>query len=245
MNKNNILYLVTGAAGHLGTNMTLQLLERGENVRALVLPGDPASKFIPAKVEIVEGDLTDKLSVEKFLKVPEGMHSIVIHCASLVTVNPDFNQKVIDINVGGTQNMIDACIQSPSFKKMVYVSSTGAIPELPKGQKIQEIHAFEPSKVVGCYSQSKALATQVVLDAVKNHQLNACVVHPSGILGPNDYGASETTSVLIQIINGEMAAGIKGSFNLCDVRDLAMGCLAACDKGVAENVTFLVIRLLH
>ena len=59
-------------------------------------------------------------------------------------------------------------------------------------------------QVVGCYSQSKALATQAVLDAVREKGLHACVVHPSGILGPEDFAVGETTETVIQIINGEM-----------------------------------------
>ena len=50
-------------------------------------------------------------------------------------------------------------------------------------------------------------------------------------MGPEDFAVGETTKVLIQIINGEMPAGIDGSFNLCDVRDLALGAIAAADKG--------------
>lgn len=52
-------------------------------------------------------------------------------------------------------------------QKLVYVSSTGAIPELPKGQKIKEVNEFDAEKVVGWYSKTKAMATQAVLDAVK------------------------------------------------------------------------------
>lgn len=85
--------------------------------------------------------------------------------------------------------------------------STGAIPELPKGQKISETTEYDPDKVVGWYSRTKAMATQAVLDAAKNRGLNACVVHPSGILGPNDFAVSETTGTLIKIINGEMPIG--------------------------------------
>ena len=225
------MYLVTGAAGFLGSNVTKQLLERGDAVRALVLPNDPAIKYVPKEAEIVEGDLCDAKSLEDFFSLPEGARSIVIHCASMVTVNPDYNQKLMDINVGGTQNIIDKCLEHGECEKLVYVSSTGAIPELPKGQRIREISHFEPEKTVGCYSQSKALATQAVLNAARERNLNACVVHPSGILGPNDYAISETTGTLIQIINGEMPVGLEGSFNLCDVRDLANGCVMAADKG--------------
>ena len=41
------IYLVTGAAGFMGTNVCAQLLERGDAVRAFVLKGDPAVKFVP------------------------------------------------------------------------------------------------------------------------------------------------------------------------------------------------------
>ena len=227
----NKLYLVTGAAGFLGSNICRQLLERGEKVRALALPNDPAIKYIPKEVEVIEGDLCNLDSLEAFFTVPKGTKTIVLHVASMVTVNPEFNQKLIDVNVGGTKNMIEKCLEHKECEKMVYVSSTGAIPELPKGERIREVNEFDPDKVVGWYSRTKAMATQEVLNAVKNRGLNACVVHPSGILGPNDYAVGETTGTIIQIINGEMPIGMKGSFNLCDVRDLADGCIAAVDKG--------------
>ncbi len=228
---NNKLYLVTGAAGFLGSNVCRQLLERGDKVRAFVLPGDKTAAFIPKGVEICEGDLCDAISLERFFAVDEDMETIVIHCASMVTVNPDFSQKLIDVNVGGTKNIIANCLAHKECRKLVYVSSTGAIPEQPNGRKIREVCEFDPDQVVGWYSRSKAMATQEVLDAVEKQGLNACVVHPSGILGPNDFAISETTGTIIQIINGEMPAGIQGSFNLCDVRDLAYGCIAAADKG--------------
>ena len=117
------IYLVTGAAGFLGSHVCDELLDRGEHVRALVLPGDKSVKYVPKEVEIVEGDLCDVKSLESFFAVPEGCESIVIHCASMVTTNAEFNQKLIDVNVGGTKNMIDQCLKHPECRKMVYVLS--------------------------------------------------------------------------------------------------------------------------
>lgn len=227
-------YLLTGAAGFLGTNICMQLLEQGKKVRALVLPNDKSVKFIPEQVEVVLGDLTQEDTLEPFFTVPEGCSSVVIHCASMVTVNPNYSEKLMAVNVGGTRNIITRVLAHPECEKMVYVSSTGAIPEQPHGVKITEVDKFDPcdpKKVVGAYSQSKAKATQMVLDAVKVMGLKACVVHPSGILGPNDHAVGETTGTLLQIIRGEMPMGMQGSFNLCDVRDLAAGTIAAVDKG--------------
>ena len=230
----NRYYLLTGAAGFLGTNICMQLLEAGCKVRALVLPNDKSVKYIPENVEVVLGDLTDAASLDPFFSVPEGCTSVVIHCASMVTVNPNYSEKLMAVNVGGTRNIITKVLNHPECEKMVYVSSTGAIPEQPHGTPITEVSKFtpcDPKKVVGAYSQSKATATQMVLDAVNVMGLKACVVHPSGILGPNDHAIGETTNTLLQIIKGEMPMGMQGSFNLCDVRDLAAGTIAAVDKG--------------
>lgn len=212
----------------------MQLLEKGCRVRALVLPNDKSVKFIPEQVEVVLGDLTDESSLEPFFTVPEGCSSVMIHCASMVTVDPAYSEKLMAVNVGSTRNIITKVLSHPECEKMVYVSSTGAIPELPHGTKIQEVDRFDPydpAKVVGANSQSKAKATQMVLDAVRVMGLRACVVHPSGILGPNNHAIGETTGTLLKIIKGEMPMGLQGSFNLCDVRDLAAGTIAAADKG--------------
>lgn len=227
---NDKIYLVTGAAGFLGGTICRKLVERGEKVRALVLPNDKAIKYVPKEAEVCEGDLCDTASLEHFFDVPSDMRIVVIHSASIVTVNPEFNQNVMNVNVGGTKNIINCCLAHKNFWKLVYVSSTGCIPELPKGQAIKEIEKFSPLGLRDCYSQSKALATQAVLDAAAEG-LNACVVHPTGIMGPVDFAVGHTTKVLAQIINGEMSAAISGSFNLADVRDLAAGTIAAADKG--------------
>ena len=256
MAAQNTMYLLTGAAGFLGSNICAQLIERGEKVRAFVLKGDPAIQYIPEGVEICVGDLCSAEDCDRFFTVPEGYETICIHCASMVTIHPDYNEKLMAVNVGGTENIIAAAKKHPEFKKLVYVSSTGAIPELPKGQKIKEVSQFVPyddDKVVGWYSRSKAIATQKVLDAAAEG-LNACVVHPSGIMGPNDRAISETTGSIIKIMNGELPVGMAGSFNLCDVRDLAFGTIAACDKGRKgecyilgnKEITFKeMARILH
>lgn len=227
----NTLYLVTGAAGFLGGHICRQLLERGDKVRAFALPGDKAIQYIPEGVEVVEGNLCNMEDVEKFFTVEEGVETICLHIASVVTVTPDYSPLVMNVNVGGTKNIIHCCKKHEECKKLVYCSSTGAIPEEKKGRKISEVMYFDEDQTVGCYSRSKALATQAVLDAANIDGLNACVVHPSGILGPEDPALGETTKTVIDIIKGEMPMGMDGSFNLCDVRDLAAGTIAAADKG--------------
>ena len=91
-------------------------------------------------------------------------------------------------------------------KKLIYISSTGAIPELPAGQKITEVNHFWPRNgLIGYYSETKAEATQLVLDALEKYpELDACVIHPSGICGPYDYAFGPVSSMVRDFVQGKM-----------------------------------------
>ena len=228
------IYLLTGAAGYLGSNISRMLISQNKSVRALVLKGDPAITQIPNEAEIVSGDIVDPESVEEFFSIPgcapEEVEIIVIHCASMVTVSPELSKKLYTVNVTGTKNIIDACIRHKA-KKLVYISSTGAIPELKHGEVIREVNSYDPEQIVGGYGKTKAIATQLVLSAAREQNLDASIVYPSGISGPNDYGNGYFTNFIIDYCQGKMPAGIAGSFNAVDVRDLAEGVIACTEKG--------------
>ncbi|NLT14393.1 MAG: NAD-dependent epimerase/dehydratase family protein [Clostridiales bacterium] len=226
-----IKYLVTGAAGHLGSNLVRELLESGRHdIRVLVMPEDKSSAELPCGIEQVKGDLLDKAALAQFFDVPEGTDIIVIHCAGIVSTSMKYSKKIYEVNVGGTKNIVDACVTN-HVKKLVYVSSIHAMPTLPQGQMMAEIEDFDPSKVVGPYAKTKAEATAYVSAAVKNG-LNAVIVYPCGILGPYDYARSNNiTQLIIQFCRGKMPFGVKSGFDFVDVRDVAQGIVAAADKG--------------
>jgi len=226
----NTIYLLTGAAGFLGGNISRTLINQGKKVRALVLPNDPAISQVPPEVKVITGNILDISSLNKFFSVGMDTEIIVIHCASMVTVTDGYNKKLYDINVHGTRNILDKCIEH-KVKKLVYVSSTSAIPELPHGQTIKEIDYYDHNAVVGFYGKTKAEASQLVMDAVKYTGLNASIVFPSGICGPNDYAYGYYSNAIMDIVAEKMPAGIAGSFNAVDVRDLAEGIIACTEKG--------------
>lgn len=222
------IYLLTGATGNLGSNISRALISKGETVRGLVR--SPATAHVHKGVEIRTGDVLDISSLERFFLVDEDTDIYVIHCASVVTLDPNYSQLVHDANIVGTQNIIDLCVKH-KVQKLVYISSTGAIPELPDNQPIVEVSHFDPNTVIGYYSKSKAAATQLVLDAVDKYDLNASIVFPTGIFGPYDYGFGLITSNIINIVQGKIPCGVAGTFNCADVRDLAEGVVSCCSKG--------------
>ena len=100
MENDNHIYLVTGVAGYLGLTVTKQLIAQGAKVRAFILPNDPARRYLPAEVEVYEGDLTNKESMLPFFTLPEGTQGYVLHIASIVSSNPEWSKRVFDVNVG-------------------------------------------------------------------------------------------------------------------------------------------------
>ena len=226
----SIQYLLTGAAGNLGQNVARELMKKNALVRALVLKGDQTAAHLPAGVEICEGDVLDTESLTRFFAVPEGTEAIVIHMAAIVTTYAEFNQKVYDININGTRNIVELCIRS-NVKKLVYISSSSAIPELPKGVAITEVGHFDPELVEGFYAKTKAEATQIVLDAASNRALDASIVFPTALCGPEDYAKGHLTQLLIDSAKGRLPAGVSGGFDAVDVRDLARGVVLCAQKG--------------
>lgn len=223
------LYLVTGAAGHLGLTVVEELKKQGKAVRALVLPGDKATDKLPKGIQICEGDVLKCTSLDAFFSHESDESLTVIHCAGVVSIASRFIQRVYDVNCKGTQNILEMC-ETYGAKKLVYVSSVHAIPELPKGQVMTEIDNFHPADVVGQYAQTKSAASACVLEAAKRG-LNASIVHPSGICGPNDWGRGHLTQLAIDYCKGRLPAGIDGGYDFVDVRDVARAIVACCEKG--------------
>ncbi len=71
-NNTNELYIVTGAAGNLGSAIVRELVNRGKPVRAFVLRGEEAAGYLPKAARVIEGDVTDMPSPETlFADIPE------------------------------------------------------------------------------------------------------------------------------------------------------------------------------
>jgi dihydroflavonol-4-reductase len=225
------VYIITGIGGHLGNTVAAELLASGETVRGFAQPNEDVTMLYGEKVSIVRGDVREKASLEPlFFGLSKDDEVYVIHCAGIVSVTSKYDQRVVDVNVKGTENIVNLC-KEHGVRKMVYISSVHALPELPKGKVMHEIaDGFQPEAVIGLYAKTKAAATQIVLDAAKDG-LDATVIHPSGIIGPNDYGNGHLTQMVVNYLNGSLTACVEGGYDFVDVRDVADGVIAATEKG--------------
>ena len=115
---------VTGANGFIGSFLLKRLAEQGIEVTGFILNGtgiDLLEKIYPSKenITIIEGNLLDKETIENHL---QGMN-YVFHTAGIIQ---GYAQEDYDrVNVGGTKNILDLCLQSnPNLDRVVLLSST-------------------------------------------------------------------------------------------------------------------------
>ncbi|WP_085834067.1 NAD-dependent epimerase/dehydratase family protein [Clostridium merdae] len=239
-------YIVTGAAGHLGSYVVKLLLERGMEVRALLLPNESIPSFIEENRSLLQeytGNVCNFASLPPLFE-GNGMNEfIVIHCAGIVSITQKEDRRVYDVNVSGTKNIIDACRQY-AVKRLVYISSVHAIPSLPHGKIMREIPSFSPDAVPGYYDKTKAIATQMVLDAAIKG-LDAVVIHPSGIIGPYGLPTGNMAQMFMLYMRGKLPAAVQGGFDFVDVRDVANGVISAATNGESGECYILSNRFIH
>ena len=124
-NNKNPNILITGGAGFLGQRIVEEFLSNDSPlVPGIVRVFDNrhyGGKF-EDRIEIVKGDIRNPGEVGKACKGID----IVIHSAAIIDWGTRSENEVLDVNVGGTENVIRACKEN-GIKNLVYTSSLDAV----------------------------------------------------------------------------------------------------------------------
>lgn len=221
------IFAITGIGGHLGSTIAHDLLMQGETVRGFYLPNE---KNIVPGTSVYYGDVTKPATLVPFLLHRPDEEIILIHCAALISISKHVSKRVYDVNVTGTENVVEIA-KALGVKRLVHVSSVHAIEEPPKGTQIVETKHFDPRLVHGEYAKTKAEATNYVLNA-ETDIFEVVVVHPSGIIGPGYTQAGDFLShVITMYLAGKLKVAVKGGYDFVDVRDVADGVISAALNG--------------
>lgn len=88
------------------------------------------------------------------IDLPLDEDAYVIHCAGVVSLATDYSKIVHDVKVVGTRNIVDLCVRN-KVRKLVYISSTSAIPERACDREIVEGIALIPIAFMGIMESQK------------------------------------------------------------------------------------------
>ena len=216
--------LVTGATGLLGSNLVHHLVKQGDEVRILKRAKTPLTVLEGLNVEVVTGDLTDHRSLTEATKGVEGIY----HCAGLISYWPPKRQRQTEVNVQGTQFLIQAAAEN-KVRRVVHTSSIAAIGYRPDGGEADETTRWNWGPHDIHYCTTKYLGEKEALKGI-DYGLEVVITNPATIFGARDMNflggrlfKMVTKQSTIQVTAGETTT--------CDADDVCHAHIAAMEKG--------------
>ena len=234
------MILLTGATGLLGSHIAYELLQQGKKIRALkrkdsnsVLTEKIFSFYTNEHIELlnaiewVEGDVLDLGSLE------DAMVGIthVYHCAAMVSFLPKERDKMMQVNIEGTANVVNTAMHA-GVKKLCHISSIAALGSTIDGNMITEGTWWKNNPSNSYYAISKYGAEREVWRAAEEG-LNVVIVNPSFIIGPGD--TSKSSSEAFGILRKGASWYTNGVNGYVDVRDVAHAAIKLIESDVLNQ----------
>jgi len=211
--------VITGATGHIGANLVRALIDRGRPTRCLVHVSTGALEGLDT--ELVRGDIGD---IESLCHAFRGA-DVVYHLAASISLAMDDWPRLEAVNVQGTRNVLDACRRT-GVRRLVHFSSVHALEQEPFSTPVDENRPLVDSERCPPYDRSKAAAEREVRRAI-GQGLDAVIINPTGVIGPQDYQPSYLGEALLSMAQNRLPALVTGGFDWVDVRDVVDGALRA------------------
>jgi dihydroflavonol-4-reductase len=231
------MILVTGGAGLVGNELIKQLLAQGKTVKAIYNKSPLAFKNYSTLIS-VPCDILDVYALEDAM---QGVTE-VYHCAAIVSFAPKDENKLYKINVEGTANVVNACLNA-GVRKLVHVSSVAALGRIRVGEMINETMQWTSETSNSKYGHSKYLAEIEVWRGVAEG-LNAVVINPVIILGAGNW--NEGSSKLFKSVYEGFPWFTTGTSGFVGVQDVASAMIQLMQSDItaekfiisAENTTY-------
>jgi NAD dependent epimerase/dehydratase len=233
--------LVTGAGGFIGSHLAEELLRRGASVRALVRYNSSGSRgFLertPAelsrRLEVRAGDICDAPFVEELAKGQD----VVFHLAALIAIPYSYTapSSFVQTNVGGTLNVLQACLKAKTRK--LVVTSTSETFGTARYAPMDEAHPLQGQSP---YAASKIGADALADSFHRSFGLPVAIARPFNTYGPRQSARAVLPTIAAQALSGAAAIKLGSTSPVRDfnfVADTVEGFLAvaASPKSVGEH----------
>lgn len=245
------MVLVTGATGFLGSHLLIHLLENDENVRAIYRNENSIVKVkslfsklnnvdLFEKIDWIAADILDISTLEIAF---QGI-DYVYHCAALVSFDSKDEDLLRKINIEGTANIVNFCLEY-KIKKLCYVSSIAALGDLLDFENtVTETTEWNPEKDHSDYAISK-YGGEIEVWRAQQEGLDCIVINPGVILGITNNWNEGSGKIFKTISNGThfYTKGTSGFVAVADVAKIMFQLIKSNHKNqkyivVAENIVF-------
>jgi len=215
--------LVTGAAGFLGGHLIDMLIERGDDVRAMVRPIEDAQRLRALdNVDVVYGDLTNPESLKLAVQGMQCVYNVAAKTGPWGT-----EEAYHAINVRGLTDLLLAAMEA-GVQRIVHTSSITVYGHNLRGL-VTEDHTYHAED--NPYSRTKIAGEKVIAGMVKDRGAPVVIVRPGWIYGPRDNASFARYVSLVE--SGKLFFFGPGNniVPIVHVRDVAQGLIKAGNAG--------------
>jgi 2-alkyl-3-oxoalkanoate reductase len=224
--------LITGASGLLGYHLISALQERGDQVRALVLPREDASKLEARGVRIFRGDIRQ----QDTLTAPCAGVDTIFHLAGMMGLWLPM-EAYRAVNVTGTEHVCRAALRT-GVRRLVHVSSW-TVYGMALGRAASEDFPLRPFQEP--YAVTKAEGDRLVRRLIATENLPATIVRPGTFFGPGDRIHFGRMADRLRAGRGIVVGNGRNALPFVYVTDVVQGLLLAAERdaavGQAYNIT--------
>lgn len=235
--------LLTGATGRLGRAVLELLTPEALDLRALVLPADPAAAELSRLgLSIFSADLA--AGHESLESATQGVDA-VIHMAAQLPRPGVTPQQLFESIVAGTFHLLESLATSSPRARFIYVSSSAVYgPQLPALiDPITEDHPIRPTSV---YAAAKVAAETMVESYGRSHGLRPTIIRPSDIVVPEDVLSPEGfVGRRLEMRPARRTVGVpvdsdgrSTTLSVASARDVARGILMALSEDAAVGSSY-------
>lgn len=224
--------LITGASGLLGHHLISALQDRGDTVRALVLPAEDATRLEARGVRIFRGDIRQP----ETLTAPCAGVDTIFHLAGMMGLWLPISAYHA-VNVDGTEHVCRAALRA-GVRRLVHVSSW-TVYGMALGQAASEDFPMNPFQEP--YAITKTEGDRVVQRLITQERLPAAIVRPGTFFGPGDRIHFGRMADRLRSGQGIVVGNGRNALPFVYVSDVAHGLMLAADRdeavGQAFNIT--------
>lgn len=209
--------LLTGADGLLGNNLVRELISKNYEVSVLILNEQcPTLGLNGLSVQRLYGNILDKSAMASAISG----HDIVIHAAASTQIYPARDSIIHEVNVTGTKNVIEACLEH-GVKRLIHIGTANSFAPGCKTYPGNEKGLYNGHRYGLDYIDSKHEAQNLILKAVKTKGLKAVIVNPTFMMGPYDTKPS-SGAMIIALFHQKIPVFTQGSKTYVAVKDAAV-----------------------
>ncbi|MET0898607.1 MAG: NAD-dependent epimerase/dehydratase family protein [Mycobacterium sp.] len=219
--------LVMGASGFVGSHVTRQLVERGDDVRVLLRKTSPTVGIDDLDVQRRYGDIFDDDAVRAAMADRDVVFYCVVDARAML---PD-PAPLFRTNVEGLRHVLDIAADA-ELQKFVYLSTIGTIAVSRDGAAVTEDTPFNWADKGGPYIEARRTAEDMVFRYVRERGLPAVALNVSTPYGPGDWQPTPHGGLVARAASGKMPFYVRGvSAEVVGVEDAAGALLLAAEHG--------------